>query len=476
MTAAETAKRPPLWRLVWEEVRQDRIPLRASALAFQTLASWLPLLAIVLAILSGPAFESQREEVLDRLATALIPAASSDDGMPGWFARTLSPAQEQNPQARFKERFRARLLHLSGNLAQISALSFLTLLLIAGLLYRTAEEAFNEIWKVRAGRSLFMKLAIITVFIFWGPVLIFVSISLTKSLSGAVAAAGYILPVLLTSAAFTAFYMIMPNAKVQFKAALIGGVFGAVLWELGKAGFLLYVAYAVGISKMYGSLGLVPMIFAWVYLSWIMILAGGKLTYIVQHHKVIVEQWEARQRLAGGLTGLVDEAQREAELLPALALAGAAEIVRRFQAGAAGGGSRLSELAEALEVETGPLGRALDRLVEGGVFVRVAEENSGTGADSRYLPASHPGSVRLDQVLRACRGEPPEFGEGASWEQARKIMARWECEGEKPLANLTLLDLAPPPTPAPPAKPAGEVAPSAPPAAPQGKTGPSPAG
>jgi hypothetical protein len=137
---------------------------------------------------------------------------------------------------------------------------------------------------------------------------------------------------------------------------------------------------------------------------------------------------------------------------------------------------RLSALSEALEAESGPLGRALDRLVAGGVLVRVAEENSGMGSDARYLPASNPGSVRLDQVLRACRGDPPELGEGASWEQARKILARWEHEGEKPLLSLTLLDLAPPPTPSPPAKPAGEVAPSAPPAAPQGKTDPSPAG
>jgi hypothetical protein len=214
------------------------------------------------------------------------------------------------------------------------------------------------------------------------------------------------------------------------------------------------------------------MIFAWVYLSWVVILAGAELAYIVQHHQAMAEQWEARQRLAGGMRGLVDEAQREAELLPALALAGAAEVVRRFQAGPAAGGSRLSELAEALSVETGPLGRALDRLAAGGVLVRVAEEGGEMGSDARYLPASHPGSVRLDQVLRACRGELPEFGAGASWEQARKVLARWRHEGEAPLARLTLLDLAPPPAPAPPPKPSAAPAP----AAPRSETGPSPAG
>jgi hypothetical protein len=96
------------------------------------------------------------------------------------------------------------------------------------------------------------------------------------------------------------------------------------------------------------------------------------------------------------------------------------------------------------------------------------------GAEARYLPASNPARVRLDQVLRVCRGDLPEFGEGASWEQARRILTRWEREGETPLASLTLLDLAPPLAPSAPAKPAGEGAPSAPPAAPQGKTGPSP--
>ena len=446
------AARPGLLRLLWEELQDDQIRLRASALAFQTLASWLPLMAITLAVLSSPAFETQRERILDRLATALVPDSAlpapivefgpsllPDLSLPG-----EEPDARQEAQDQLKAKFRATVDLLSRNLAEISTLSFLVLLGVVGLLYRTAEEALNVIWKVRAGRSLFMRLAIVTALVFWGPVFFFISLALMEKLSFSPLLGAYLLPVLLTAAAFTAFYMVMPNARVDFRCALIAGLSAALVWELGKAGFLVYVSCAVRWSKVYGSLGIVPIVFAWVYLSWVVVLLGSELAYVLQHRGAVEGRWAAARRSAGRGGGGEGASADESAQIPALALAAAIETARRVRAGEARGGVKLSDLAAALGAETAQLSRAVERLAAGGMLVRVADAQDAQATDPRFLLADDPARLRLDSLWRVCRGAEAQVGGGPSWEQAAKILARVQDAGAAPLASLTLAELLPP--------------------------------
>lgn len=452
--------RPPLWRLVWDEVRQDVIPLRASALAFQTLASWLPLVAIAMAVLSGPAFEQQREAVLERLATTWVPPVPETAGTQG--ATTDSGQSVTEAQEQFKQKCRDTIQVMAVNLGSIGTLSFIALLFVAGLLYRTVEETFNGIWRVRSGRGFFMKVAILTVFIFWGPVFLLLSLSLIDGHSASILNRWF-MPTLLSTVGFTAFYLIMPNAKVRFTSALAGGVFAAIVWGIGKQGMLAYISHAVGANRFYGSLGLVPLVFAWVYLSWLVVLAGAELAYIIQHHRAMVEQWEKRQREARGLAGVMDQAQREAGQLPAMALAALCEVARLFREGTRPGGVSLSELAESLGVETGPLSRAVDRLVRGGLLAQVAHNVMTLGGqDPRYLPARDPSQCHADLIVRVCRGEEGPHGTGASWERARGFLKRVDQGGLSAVESVTLAGLTEPePAPVQPEAPKPEAPPSA---------------
>ena len=90
MTTQTSRPRFLFWRLYWEELRDDQIRLRASALAFQTLASWLPLMAIVLAVMSSPAFEAQRARMIERLALSLVPESNLSAALPD-FGPSLLP-------------------------------------------------------------------------------------------------------------------------------------------------------------------------------------------------------------------------------------------------------------------------------------------------------------------------------------------------------------------------------------------------
>ncbi|MCK6470269.1 MAG: YihY family inner membrane protein [Planctomycetes bacterium] len=436
--------RPPLWRLVWEHVRQDRIPLRASALSFQTLVSLVPVLAIVLAVLSGPTFQSQREHVVAKFTALLTPGGDAKGG-------TAAPSGDEDAEnseagERVRDKMQA-LVHetvagMDRNLGKISVFSFAILLVIAYMLFRTVEETFNAIWKVRTGRSIFTRLAITSAFLLWGPVMVLLSIALTEYVSSWPVLGGYVVPVVLTAVAFTGFYMIMPHVQVRITSALAGGIVGALLWELSKIGFLVYVSHAVTISKLYGSLGIVPVLFGWIYLSWMVVLAGAELTYILQHHRAIVEQWEHQHRDRRALLNLEDVAAREAALLPHLALAAALEVAERFRAGTDPGGVRRSVLAEALGTEAGTTARALERLVQGGLLARVSGEGKESDGDPRFLPARDLQACSLALFADAARGGAPLERTGPSWAKAREIIERLDREGRGALVGLTLADLA----------------------------------
>jgi len=434
------------------KVRQDHVPLRASALSFQTLASMVPLIVIVLAVFSGPIFLSQREQMLDKLVEVLVPekrawAEVADEGeAPAGHNSSVNDVR-RDVQERLKERVRGTVGALTENLGKVSALSFVALLIVASMVFRTVEDTFNAIWKVDVGRPIFIKMAITTGLLFWGPLMLILSIGITETLKARIPFVGtYVLPTLLTALALTAFYMLMPYAKVRLSAALVCGLVSAVLWELTKSGFLMYVDFAVSMSMVYGPLAIIPIVFLWVYLSWLVVLVGAELGYVMQHHRAIAAQWEQRQRERRIVDNAQDWAQRDAALLPTLALAAALEITIRFRAGTSSGGARLSELTEVLGAELGVLDRALERLCVAGVLVKIVAKDLGDHHDARYLPARDPAQIPLAELAAACRGTLPLAGEGASWRIAMETVAKLEREGVQAVDLKTLADLLPAPT------------------------------
>lgn len=74
------------------------------------------------------------------------------------------------------------------------------------------------------------------------------------------------------------FYM-MPNCKVSFRAAYLGGLVTAVLY----GGWMKVCAIAqVGIAKssaLYGSFAIFPILLAWMYMSWEIVLLGANMAH-----------------------------------------------------------------------------------------------------------------------------------------------------------------------------------------------------
>jgi len=260
----------PLWRLVKQEFQRDDVLLRAAALSYSTLASLVPVVAVVLAILSGPAFDSTREKVWCQISATLVPTDENGDNA---------------GQQECKDNFEKFVHPLAQKMAAVSVFGFLVLLTTFILLCQSIESSFNAIWRVKTRQSIFLRLFIAVSFLVFGPVLLAVSVTIGGSLANWPFVGNYLAPSVFSALLFTTMYMVLPDVPVRFFCALTGGAVAGLLWEITKLLFLFYVTDVVSYNKLYGALGLIPMLFLWVYVSWAVILSGAILAYCLQNRR-----------------------------------------------------------------------------------------------------------------------------------------------------------------------------------------------
>jgi membrane protein len=237
----------------------------ASALSFSTVLALVPLLAVVFSALSlFPIFE---------IWSSAIQAFVYENFVP-----------------QLGEQIRSYIEEFSANTGQLTIWGLVFLLITALTLLATIEDAFNDIWKVKKGRSLGHRILVYWTMLTLGPILIALSLSLSSymwslttfserevvnSVKGTLLA---YLPFVLEVVAFVLFYFSVPNCTVRFRNALIGGTVAALLFELAKYGFGQYLSQVKSYQLIYGALAILPVFLIWIYLSWLVVLIGAYIT------------------------------------------------------------------------------------------------------------------------------------------------------------------------------------------------------
>lgn len=92
----------------------------------------------------------------------------------------------------------------------------------------------------------------------------------------------YLVPFVLVLAVGTGLYRYLPRARPTWREAAIGGVTLALLWELAKHAFTLYVQYLTIYSLMYGSFLVMVLFLLWVYYSAALLLFGASVVHRVR--------------------------------------------------------------------------------------------------------------------------------------------------------------------------------------------------
>ena len=238
----------------------------ASSLAFTSLLSFVPLLTVMFGLFG-------EISVLQNFSTLIQNFI---------FANFVPEFGQTIEQYIYIFSTKASQLTISGSVF---------LVLIAMMLLATIDNSFNRIWKIKKKRNLIKRILIYFSLLIMGPLLIGIGLALTSYLLSIPVIAdvdttfnvkthllGW-LPFLMTSIAFILLYILVPNCYVYKKYAVSAGVICAILFELAKYGFGIYVKEMSGYENIYGALAILPLFLVWIYISWVIILFGAHITF-----------------------------------------------------------------------------------------------------------------------------------------------------------------------------------------------------
>ncbi len=332
----------------------------AGSLSYASLLAIVPLLAIGLAMFAAfSGFETQRNDVINSLTGGL----------------TLDT---QAVVRQYLDRF-------VRNAAKTSGAGVLGLALTAILLIHTIQVAFDRIWGTASRRARWSRFPIYWALITVGPMLFGISFSISTyyfstwgksdlyGISAGVEFLSNVAPYVLEAFGFALFYWLMPTRPVRFSDAIWGGFTAALLFEMVKRLFGLYLHY-VPYKALYGALATLPIFLIWMYLAWITALIGAEVT-------AALPEWRSGRRSVAPIHRRGDQ----------LSLALAALVVLK-QARSHGAGLRTQDAVKELHADPMRMLGILETLKDANV---VALNDSG-----RWVLARDLSSLSLHELNR----------------------------------------------------------------------------
>ncbi len=305
----------------------DRCNLQASALTYFTLMSLVPLLALGLSLARVfGAGDLAREMISQKIAEfcgQISSSASADAEMAAQFAETVGGYAD-------------RVFEAIGNISfgTLGAVGLVTLLWMAIAMLNQVEQSFNSVWRAPP-RKMWRKVADYIAIIVVVPFLAIAASSLPVVAKFAALAEGGVSGLLgpetasrvvrfcssgiLTVALFTVVLVFVPNTRVRMLPGLGGGLATAIAFAVW---FKLCTALQLGVAKysrVYGGFAALPILLAWTYVSWQIMLFGAELTLALQRHESFIRD-QGADTAGGKARGL-------------LALAIVSEMARRMAVG-----------------------------------------------------------------------------------------------------------------------------------------------
>ena len=243
---------------------EDRILYYSGYLSYVTLLSIVPLLAVIFSLLSIlPFFEKLKEEVEEFVFRNFVPELGD-------------VLQEQ-------------ILSFVDNATRMTPFGLIVLLVIALLLLSSIDHTLNQIWRVGKNRGIILSYSIYIVVLISSPVLLGTGLAANSylvSLGGIEEGSDFSTIKLILSSMhflgsflfFLLLYIVVPHTKVHFWSAVFGALIATLLFELSKSVFALYFINFPVYQAIYGALAVIPLLFVWVFISWVVVLVGAQIS------------------------------------------------------------------------------------------------------------------------------------------------------------------------------------------------------
>ncbi|NOG44375.1 MAG: YihY family inner membrane protein [Calditrichaeota bacterium] len=355
----------------------DKCPLHASALTYYSMLSLVPVAALAFGISKGFGMqETLKQKLLEELP-------------------------EHKDVVEWIVTFADSLLQVSRS-GLIAGIGIVLLIWAAIRVLGNIEESLNNIWSVKRGRSFIRKFSDYLSIMIIGPIIFLVSSSVAVFIRTQVTDLAQqvdvlnvmdpviifllrLIPYTLIWLLFTLTYMIIPNTRVKFKAAVYGAVVAGTLYQFVQ---VLYIGFQIGAAKysaIYGSFAALPLFLIWVQLSWFIVLFGAELSYAFQNVPAYIFEKES-----GKISGFYKKV---------LALNIAHVIIKNFENGdkplTTKQVSKESEIPENITREI------ITDLKDAGIFSKVTKGKRGFA----FQPASDISQLTIQDVLLALENQ-----------------------------------------------------------------------
>ncbi len=343
-------------RVVTLAVREfitDKCTQKASALTYYSLLSIVPLVAMAFGIAKGFGFESALEN-------QLMKSLYGQEAVIEWIMD-------------FAHKY---LSSIKGGM--IAGVGFAMLLWSMMNVLGNVELSFNEIWEVKRSRSMVRKFSDYVSIMLVGILFLVSSgsmiVSFTASVGGmemlryAWLIASTLLPYLLTIIMFTMLFFILPNTKVRFSSALVGGIISGALFLVVQ---YFYIYFQVGMSRynaIYGSFAAFPLFLIWLQTSWLIVLFGAELSFAFQNARNFEYEKDTR---------LISPAYKNVILIYI-----GQYIVKRFERGERA--PTADEIVVNLHLPVKLVMMSLYEMIEAGIISEVHNQNNQSNS---YQPA-----------------------------------------------------------------------------------------
>jgi membrane protein len=396
------------------EFTEGQLTLRAMSLVYTTLLSIVPLLAISFSILKGFGVHNQVVEP--------------------FLLKFLAPLGEKGEEITshiigFVERMKVGVLGSVG-----LVLLFYTVISVI----QKVENAFNSIWRIKKSRTFARRFSDYISILLVGPVLLFSAIGLTASVKSntlvqkiiAIEPFGTIFylivnlsPYIIVCAAFTFFYIFIPNTRVKFRSALTGGVIAGILWEVTGWAFATFTVTSARYAAVYSGFAILIMFMIWLYLNWLILLVGAQISFLYQHPELLCLK-DRKISLSNSLK------ERLSLLITFIICSNFYHNGERIT---------LNSLVSRLNLPGDTIEKALSLLEERGVLIETNEDPPA------YIPARDIETITISDVLSSVRDsgkEMPSVEQSiASIPEVNRVMDLLDDSISNSLGSKTMKDL-----------------------------------
>ncbi len=352
---------------------KDQCQKTASVLTYYSLLNVVPVVAVAFAVAKGFGLE----QMIEKQITQIAEKANWQSDIT---AQIINFADKVLQQAK------------GGVIAGVGVvLLFWTVISILGKI----EEALNDIWEVRKPRTLVRKFTDYIAMMVFAPVLLIISSSATVLVAGQIkvivnkiALLGVFsqviffllnfLPYVTIWVLLTMIYVVMPNTKIPIRSCILGGIVAGTIYQIVQWIYIKFQIGVAGYGAIYGSFAALPLLLAWLQISWLIVLYGAEIAYASEHY----ETFGFQPDYSG-----VSIASRKLLALKIFHL-----LIKRFSQG------ETREIANGLQIPVRLVRDLMDQLAGAGLVVETVRR-AGKETEAAFQPARTIEGITINYAL-----------------------------------------------------------------------------